>query len=61
MSVTTGLIIGIVLFSVILIGILVARPAVTMSRGGKMLAFVALFVLPIFSGLLGFARSPSEN
>ena len=55
MSVTTGLIIGIVLFSVILIGILVARPAVTLSRGGKMLAFVALFILPIFSGLLGFA------
>jgi hypothetical protein len=53
MSVTTGLIIGIVLFSVILIGILVARPAVTVSRGGKILAFVALFILPIFSGLLG--------
>lgn len=61
MSVTAGLIIGIVLFSVILIGILVARPAVTMSRGGKMLAFVALFVLPIFSGLLGFASEMERS
>jgi cytochrome c-type protein NapC len=61
MSVTTGLIIGIVLFSVILIGILVARPTVTMSRGGKMLAFVALFVLPIFSGLLGFASEMERS
>lgn len=61
MSVTTGLIIGIVLFSVILIGILVARPAVTVSRGGKMLAFVALFILPIFSGLLGFASEMERS
>ena len=61
MSVTAGLIIGIVLFSVILIGILVARPAVTLSRGGKMLAFVALFILPIFSGLLGFASEMERS
>lgn len=61
MSVTTGLIIGIVLFSVILIGILVARPAVTVSRAGKMLAFVALFILPIFSGLLGFASEMERS
>lgn len=61
MSVTTGLIILIVLFSVILIGILVARPAVTVSRGGKMLAFVALFILPIFSGLLGFASEMERS
>ena len=61
MSVTTSLIIGIVLFSVILIGILVARPAVTVSRGGKMLAFVALFILPIFSGLLGFASEMERS
>lgn len=61
MSVTTGLIILIVLFSVILIGILVARPAVTVSRGGKVLAFVALFILPIFSGLLGFASEMERS
>jgi cytochrome c-type protein NapC len=61
MSVTTGLIIGIVLFSVILIAILVARPAVTVGRGGKILAFVALFILPIFSGLLGFASEMERS
>ena len=61
MSVTTGLIICIVLFSVILIGILVVRPPVTVSRGGKILAFVALFILPIFSGLLGFASEMERS
>lgn len=61
MSVTTGLIIGIVLFSVILIGILVARPAITVSRNGIILAFVGLFILPIFSGLLGFANEMERS
>jgi cytochrome c-type protein NapC len=61
MSVTTGLIICVVLFSVILIGILVVRPPVTVSRGGKTLAFVALFILPIFSGLLGFASEMERS
>jgi cytochrome c-type protein NapC len=61
MSATTSLIIGVVLFSVILIGILVVRPAVTASRGGKILAFVALFILPIFSGLLGFASEMERS
>ena len=61
MSATTSLIIGVVLFSVILIGILVVRPAATASRGGKILAFVALFILPIFSGLLGFASEMERS
>jgi cytochrome c-type protein NapC len=61
MPTTTVLIIGVVLFTVILIGILVARPSVTVNRGGKILAFVTLFILPIFSGLLGFATEMERS
>jgi cytochrome c-type protein NapC len=57
----TSLIIAVVLFSVILIVVLVARPDVTVSKGGKILAFVALFVMPIFSGLLGFSSEMERS
>jgi cytochrome c-type protein NapC len=57
----TSLIIAVVLFSVILIVVLVARPEVTVSKGGKILAFVALFVMPIFSGLLGFSSEMGRS
>jgi hypothetical protein len=48
----TVLIVCLILFSVALIAVLVARPVVTATKGGKILAFVALFCLPIFCGLL---------
>ena len=35
------------IIAVILIAIIVARPAVTATRGGKIFAFVALFLLPV--------------
>jgi nitrate/TMAO reductase-like tetraheme cytochrome c subunit len=34
--------------------VVVARPGLTGSRGGKILAFLGLFIFPVFSGLLGF-------
>jgi cytochrome c-type protein NapC len=61
MSLATSLISGLVLFSVLLIGVLVTRPSVTTSRGGKILAFVALFILPIFCGLLGIASEMERS
>ena len=61
MSAATILIIGLVLFSVVLICVLVARPGVTAGRGGKILAFVALFFLPIFCGLLGFSSEMNRS
>jgi cytochrome c-type protein NapC len=38
---------GIVVLSLVLIGWLVFRPALTAARGGRILAFVAFFILPI--------------
>ena len=53
----TVLILSLILFSAVVISVLIARPAITATRGGKMLAFVAMFCLPIFCGLLGVSRN----
>lgn len=52
----TTLIVSLIVFSAVVIAVLVVRPAITATRGGKILAFVAMFCLPIFCGLLGFSR-----
>src|SRR5712692_9764346 len=59
----TFLILLLVAFSIFLIGIFVFRPQVTTTRGGKMMAFLALFALPLLcfgmgaSGELEHAKS----
>lgn len=50
------ILIAVIVLSVILIGILVVHPHVTATRGGKILAFVALLVLPILSGGFGVSE-----
>jgi cytochrome c-type protein NapC len=42
-----------VLFSAVLAGVFVARPAITVSRAGKILAFGVFFFLPLFSLAVG--------
>ena len=44
-----------IILSIILIGLLVVRPSLTAVRGGKILAFIALFILPITALVLGSA------
>jgi hypothetical protein len=39
--------------TIVLAGLVVARPALTVARGGKVLAFLAFFIFPVFAGLLG--------
>ncbi|MGH9505204.1 MAG: NapC/NirT family cytochrome c [Terriglobales bacterium] len=53
MPTPTILIVVLVLFSAVLIGVLVARPGITATRGGKILAFLVLFFLPVFCGVMG--------
>lgn len=50
---TTTILIAVILFSIVLIAWLVLRPSVTATRGGKILAFVALLVFPVLAGGLG--------
>jgi cytochrome c-type protein NapC len=60
MPLQTPLIISLVLFSILLTGVLVARPGITGTRGGKIVAFLALFVLPLLCAGMG-ASSELEH
>ena len=53
MPLQTALIIALVLFSVALIAVLVVRPGITATHGGKIMAFLVLFVLPILCASMG--------
>jgi cytochrome c-type protein NapC len=50
-----------VLFSAALAGVLVARPAITASSAGKILAFVVLFFLPLFSLMAGMENEMERS
>ena len=43
----------VIAMSMVLIGMLVLRPRITGSRGGKILAFLALLILPVLAGGMG--------
>jgi cytochrome c-type protein NapC len=55
----------VILLSIILIAWLALRPSIIMSRGGKILAFVALLIFPMLAGGMGVSqhleRSKSTN
>src|SRR5258708_13247206 len=57
----TILIVSLILLNAVVISILIARPAITAARGGKILAFVAMFCLPIFCGLLGVSKEMARS
>jgi nitrate/TMAO reductase-like tetraheme cytochrome c subunit len=44
---------AVLIIAVVVAGLVVARPAITIAREGKILAFVGLFIFPVFVGLLG--------
>jgi cytochrome c-type protein NapC len=53
MHFSTTLLISLIAFSALLIGVLVARPSLTATQGGKMLAFLVLFLLPSLCMTMG--------
>jgi cytochrome c-type protein NapC len=56
MPLSTTLIVVLVFFSAALISVLVARPGITSTRGGKIVAFFVLFLLPILCAAMGVTR-----
>ncbi len=50
-----------VFISVGLIAFLIFKPSVTVDRGGKILAFVALFVLPLLTGFIGLTEHTERS
>ena len=55
MALPTTLLILFVAFSAILIGVFVSRPGATATRGGKIIAFLLLFLLPILCAAMGLS------
>ncbi|MGB6684889.1 MAG: NapC/NirT family cytochrome c [Candidatus Acidiferrum sp.] len=50
-----------VLLTAVLAGVIVVRPAVTVSRAGKILAFCVLFFLPLFSLAVGMQNEMTRS
>ena len=61
MSLPTALIVSLAVASAALVGIVAARPAMTITRAGKVLAFALLFLLPIFSLAMGVANEVERS
>lgn len=49
----TGAVLVFLAITVVFIAVIIVRPEVTAARGGKKLAFLGLFVFPVFGGMLG--------
>ena len=50
----TVVVLAVLLIALGILGLVVARPAITVPRGGKILAFLGLFIFPVLAGMLGF-------
>jgi cytochrome c-type protein NapC len=57
----TTLLLCIILFSAVLVGVLVARPGITATRGGKILAFLILFLLPLLCMAIGVSSEVERS
>ena len=55
MHLQTALIIALVSFSIALIAVFVVRPGITATSGGKVMAFLALLILPILCATMGIS------
>ena len=52
----TSILIAIIIVAVVLIGLLIVKPSITVTRAGKILAFVSLFVFPVLGGSMGVSE-----
>ncbi|HZS08011.1 MAG TPA: NapC/NirT family cytochrome c [Blastocatellia bacterium] len=57
----TTILISIIAISIVLIAIIVFRPSITATRGGKVLAFVALLVFPVLAGGMGVSEQMEHS
>lgn len=61
MAGSSTILVAVILFSIALIAWLVLRPSITITRGGKILAFVALLVFPILAGGMGVSEQLAHS
>jgi len=50
----TVIVAAVLVLTAVIAAAVVLRPGLTISRGGKILAFLGLFILPVFTNVLGF-------
>ena len=50
----TSMLIVIIVVAAALVSVMVFKPSITITRGGKILAFVSIFIFPALSGSMGF-------
>ena len=50
----TAVVLILVGLTLLIVFLVIIRPEITAARGGKILAFLALFVFPVFAGVMGF-------
>src|SRR5689334_15011681 len=55
MAGSTTILISVILISIVLLAMLVVRPTVTVTKGGKILAFVAFLIFPLLAGGMGIS------
>jgi nitrate/TMAO reductase-like tetraheme cytochrome c subunit len=58
---STTVLFGLIAVSAILAGLLMFRPSISASRGGKILAFLAVFVLPVLAGTGGLSQQMERS
>jgi len=61
MPLQTAFIVVLVLISIMLIGIIIARPGITNTRGGKILGFFVLLLLPILCASMGVSSEMERS
>lgn len=52
----SSILIALLVAAIALIGLLIVKPSITVTRGGKILAFVSLFVFPVLGGSMGVSE-----
>jgi cytochrome c-type protein NapC len=50
----TAVVAAVLLIALAIVIVVFARPSITVGRGGKILAFLGLFIFPVFASVLGF-------
>jgi cytochrome c-type protein NapC len=61
MPLPTIILLSLILFGAVLVSVLVALPGITASRGGKILAFLVLFVLPLLCMAIGVSSEVERS
>jgi len=61
MALATPLLLSLIVFSIVLVSVLIWRPEITVKRGGKMLAFLILFALPLLCLAVGVSSEVERS